>query len=600
MLSERTKSGYINMIIGKVRRSIAGYEADAGKLDNLNRLFSRISESKDKTKDFYILSHIRELSPMGKYLLYISKKLDDNTITFDTLSQNVAADSEFIKKASLKYLGEPAGRSLPEYSETAAGIAGENHYQAGRKVTAEIPAADEDADEYHEEPSADRTFMKLIKAESTDHEEEALELPEIGDSAGTGEEAFELPDENEYEEKESANVDEKEAVPLKARRKLSFGFDEDESSFITGEKARDETTAPEADHEREGEGSLNGAEAAEEFDENEMRAGDKIVLTDEIDREIREYAESGEEEEQETEEDEIPENEEFTEYENLVNGMNSALDEDLASFNESSGHKAEERSIAIERIIATAEQLEERSLEMSFEVITNIYQTIRLSFERISEGKYDISDGTVSLLRQGLGLVASLIRGDDYFLYKGVLKSLENIRKNLIEEKKKKEEYLERKRSKEEIQRQLNDRYPFAEQRKTVNATLQSIRSIESAFRSAEDTSGDFHAYDSIKALSGSLNSFRNIAQHAKELELPDLARMSEASFNFVKYICNYKKDPADQTNKEALNYIVHSLKSLLIGREVEELELFMTYLNDPMKLYTITKDHQNNKLRNE
>jgi hypothetical protein len=124
-----------------------------------------------------------------------------------------------------------------------------------------------------------------------------------------------------------------------------------------------------------------------------------------------------------------------------------------------------------------------------------------------------------------------------------------------------------------------------------VNNILSHIRNIESVFRSVQNTDGEFHTYESLKILSGCLNNFRSTAELALEIGLTELAQLSEASYNFVKYLCNYKKDPASAENKEIFDYIVYSLKSLLLGREVEDTDVFITYLNDPTRIYSKQKD---------
>jgi hypothetical protein len=96
------------------------------------------------------------------------------------------------------------------------------------------------------------------------------------------------------------------------------------------------------------------------------------------------------------------------------------------------------------------------------------------------------------------------------------------------------------------------------------------------------------------------VNNFKNIVPLSKELELPVLAQLSEAGYNFVKYLCNYRKDPAIPENKEILDYLVYSLKSLLLGREIDDTELFISYLNDPVRIFSKQKDHLKNHKTDE
>ena len=117
MISERQKSDYINLVIGKVRRDISAYETEEQKLCNINLLFRKIMTPGDRNKDFYILSHTKEFRKMGKYLLYISKKIDDNQISFENLIRNVTSDAEFIRKEVISYMSNPALKQPVEFAE---------------------------------------------------------------------------------------------------------------------------------------------------------------------------------------------------------------------------------------------------------------------------------------------------------------------------------------------------------------------------------------------------------------------------------------------------------------------------------------------------
>lgn len=623
MISERQKSDYINLVIGKVRRDISAYETEEQKLCNINLLFRKIMTPGDRNKDFYILSHTKEFRKMGKYLLYISKKIDDNQISFENLIRNVTADAEFIRKEVISYMSNPALKQPVEFAEEEDYEQRQNENNIllnrpqtmpteGNEVEPEIAINDDD-----DESSPANIYMRLIQ--SDEHSgEKAFELPDVSEESHDQQSmftdhkekiveeddaVFELPDELElsatevHETIETIEEEEKhlaeETLPLPNeveaegsftfKRKMTFGFDGDEGELILGERVNQEKDpdTPEIS------GQLN--------DENADQAQERITLSDEFSEEIDEYIKHAETEPLETEDDDQLANAEFLEYEREVRICNSYLDDELTKFSEGQLGDGEARKRSAIAIIEAAQLLEERSRHMSFELISNIYQAISLSFEKIIDGKYDISESTVLLLKQGLELIESLIRGEDYFVYKAALKSIENIRKNLTEEKKKREEYSARVRAKDEIQRELNTKYPLKEQRQIVNNVLSNIRNIESIFRSTDYADGEFHTYEALKILSGSLINFKNIVVFSKELDLPVLAKLSEAGYNFVKYLCNYRKDPATTENKEIFEYLIYSQKSLLLGRHVDDTEVFISYLNDPIKIFSKLKDNQTN-----
>lgn len=632
MTAESQKSDYLNLLMNRVRSGISVYAPDQSRKATVEKLFSRVATAGDSTKLFYLLSHTKEFGRLGKYLLYVSKKLDDRHVTFSNIGRNLSSDEEFLKKELLKFLGNPPANEPVRF---AALPFKEDAGKTSREGNISLPPPadpDEIVVELKEEDSTSRIYMHLIQSDNHD-ESEAFQLPSHGKTTETAEEgtlnfnaaadeqnaetdeAFELPGEESMEAVSSASAELETAVEREAedesvkivhvpqvspnegsftiKRKLTFGFDQEDSEFITGSKIEavaESTSADVKQSSEPAEADDDKADAKENVDVQDD-VQERIAISDEMSSEIDEYMKKSETEPFEPEDDAEEANEEFLEYESEVLKCNAFLSDEMTRFSARVFMTAEERSKRTNELAEVALLLEARSREMSFEIISNVYQAIYLSFERIAGGKYDISESTIALLKQGLELVEHLIRGEDYFVYKNTLKSIENIRRNLIEEKARKEEYAKRMRNKEQIQRELNARYPSKEHRMAVNNILSHIRNIESVFRSVDNTDGEFRTYESLRILSGCLNNFRSTAELALEIGLPELAQLSEASYNFVKYLCNYKMDPASAENKEIFDYIVYSLKSLLLGREVEDTDVFITYLNDPMRIYSKQKD---------
>ena len=65
------------------------------------------------------------------------------------------------------------------------------------------------------------------------------------------------------------------------------------------------------------------------------------------------------------------------------------------------------------------------------------------------------------------------------------------------------------------------------------------------------------------------------------------MAQLSEASYIFIKYIQNYRIDPFGSDVKEILNYIIVNFKLLFLGKTSEDIEVFISYLNNPDKIFT-------------
>lgn len=340
---------------------------------------------------------------------------------------------------------------------------------------------------------------------------------------------------------------------------------------------------------------------------------DKIQLSEEIQEELDMFDESGGEEDDDEEEnpeqsekrflqdlEEIepePANTLFVEYESEVRDRNRYLSREFDNMIKLLTEKSkdeEERTKIISSIIETSGHLEELSRKMSLEVISNIYQTITLSFEKISDAKYDITESTLNLFKKGLTLVISLINGDNYFGYKDILKSIENIRNTLIEEKQKRETYLKRLQEKLEMEKNLDKRFPDETAKNKIALLKKYIRDTESNFHSLQNISGEYQIYEALRSLSGSLNNFKDIVKVSKELKMMKLVQLAEAGYIFVKFLQNYRINPVTDETKEIFGYIVHNLKLITMGRDSGDVDLFISYLNDPVKIFSNTDKKKN------
>lgn len=285
-----------------------------------------------------------------------------------------------------------------------------------------------------------------------------------------------------------------------------------------------------------------------------------------------------------------PANAVFMEYEDEVYIKNDELDKELdimIYLVNANIADEEERNANIKSIIDKSSHLENISREMSLEIISNIYQTITISFEKISDGKYDLSEGTLNLFKKGLSLVNSLIKGDDYFGYKGILKSIENIRNSLIEEKAKRELYEKQKKEKEEIEKQINQRFPEDAQKAKVKMLKQLIKDTEFNLNSMEKISGEYQMYEALRSLSVNLDNLKEIVKLAKELDMRKMGQLSEASYIFIKFLQNYRINPVSTETKEIFSYIIYNMKSIILNKQVEDLDVFISYLNDPVKIFS-------------
>lgn len=451
-----------------------------------------------------------------------------------------------------------------------------------------------------------------------------------------GNKAAESDSENKQREE---NPDESEETQLYTEVKETIKITETVETVITTEtieiknttgKSETDETAEEENisgyisedelYTEQGAGITNKSEA-----EENTGADDKIPLSDEIQGELDLFEKYGEQEDTEDSGEIIEPGEEnsdeaneklskeindmepepantlFVEYENEVRDRNRYLSREFDSMINLLSEKSkdeEERTRIILSIIETSKYLEDLSRKMSLEVISNIYQTITFSFEKISDAKYDITESTLNLFKKGLTLVISLINGDNYFGYKDILKSIENIRNTLIEEKQKRETYLKRLQEKLEMEKNLDKNFPDETARNKISQLKKHIKDTESNFKSLEKITGEYQIYEALRSLSGSLNNFKDIVKISKELKLMKLVKLSEAGYIFVKFLQNYRINPVTDETKEIFGYMIYNMKLLTMGRDTEDIDLFISYLNDPVKIFSNTeKKNKSNKI---
>lgn len=706
-MNDYRKAEYLKFLFRKSKSDLTKYEISKSDRELINNLFVKLSRSENLLKDLYILSHIRELSRIGNYFIFILKKIEDNVINFDNFMQNINTDSTFIEKELLNYLSNPDLKNKKAYDLTEeadfyeeTGInqeyTGQNAEIADNKQFAEEISesglrteddenAIENAEDDEEYTIFSKNYLELIQSENINEDEVFLlpnqsaenspneaadtidfadtedenditgknaninnsEIPETletdlkeKENIFQNESAFDLPEnsvqvkeikEPEIPEEGTKKEDEikitdiessfrikkvipqeeaggKETSDIHGSEKNSDFDTEDKEGKITGEfkdkpveeekiteQDAAETEKVKADEETEEKKSDEAVSHEKETEETE-----KIKLSDEIQEELNlfeegkeaeadsdsEFRTAGEVHEHEPE----PTNAEFSDYENEIRIKNNELDKEfdimIYLVNAKPGDE-EERNSIIRSISERSSHLESISRKMSLEIISNIYQTITLSFEKISDGKYDISESTLNLFKKGLTLVLSLIKGDDYFGYKDILRSIENIRNSLLEEKRKREQYIKNMKEKEALENQISRRFPGDKQKEKLILLKHLIRDTEFKLNSLEKISGEFQIYEALRSLSSNLNNLKEIVRVSNELGIKKMGQLAEASYIFIKFLQNYRINPLQEQPKEIFGYIIYCLKSLILNRKTEDLDLFISYLNDPVKLFS-------------
>lgn len=599
-MKENINKDYLRYLFHRTQLNLTRYQISEKDTELIRMIFDKFNHSENPAAALYIFFNIKEFRNLSKYLIYILKKIEDNLINFENLLQNLHTDSECLEREILNYLSNPVRKSMPEIKFTEEQEELRKEYKiTDRETDSGVKEEAQVSDNLPEEEETEFTknYLELIQSDEKD-EEIVYELPDSRNEKTAGdisnETAFDLP------EKIMGIEDESETPEVNISAGIGFSEQEEEKQ-ITIEYNDDRAEENVSEEQTEGIQSSLGTQedVSDETDyasvtDNKANEEERIQISEEIQEELNLFRDNEEIMEDEDEEPAVsqPANELFIEYENEIKEKNIYLEKEFNKMIEMVNSKTEndeDRSGTIGSIIETSTHLENISRNLSLEIISNIYQTITLSFEKISDLKYDISESTLNLFKKGLTLVLSLIKGDDYYGYKDILKSIENIRNTLIEEKQKRETYLKRLQDKIDIENKLNRKYPDNFQKEKISALKNIIKDTESNFKSLENISGEYQIYEALRSLSSSLNNFKEIVKISKELNMKKLVQMAESGYIFVKFLQNYRINPVTIETKEIFGYIIYNLKSLVIGKQVDDTDLFISYLNDPVKIFSKT-----------
>ncbi|MBK8549645.1 MAG: hypothetical protein IPL53_00770 [Ignavibacteria bacterium] len=603
-MKENLKRDYLKYLFHKTQTNLTRYRISNTDSELIRNIFSKLSHSEKLTAELYILFNIKEFKNLSKYFIYIYKKIEDDVINFDNLLQNLHADSEYIENEILIYLSNPMRKEISVQNFTEEKHESETLIpQIDRTISYDDKTEEEDNTEAKEDevPESEiikfrESYLELIKSEEGDAEV-VYELPDSKNEKDKdhSETAFDLPGSEIFDTGDEITADENITIS---------GIETSEIISDIKENSRDEEPSGKSDKGEEiqsegGELIIRDEDKDDEVITLEIKEDDRIQLSEEIQEELNLFKDSDEniEEEEAAIDEESGEPQQanalFLEFENEIKEKNRYLEAEfikMIGIINVKNSDEEERSKIISNITRTSSYLEDISRKMTLEIISNVYQTITLSFEKISESKYDISESTLNLFKKGLSLVLSLIKGDDYYGYKDILKSIENIRNALLEEKQKRETYLKRLQEKLDLEKNLNKKFPNDIQKEKLTYLKQIIKDTEQNFKSLEKISGEYQIYEALRGLSGNLNNFKDMVKLAKELQMKKLVQLAEAGYIFVKFLQNYRINPVTIESTEIFGYIIYNLKALVVEKPVDDIDLFISYLNDPVKIFSKTE----------
>src|SRR6188474_3710720 len=100
-MNEIKKTDYLKFIFHKAKTDLTRYNVSRSDRQLIDKIFGKLIYSDNLLRDLFILSHVNEFKSIGKYFIFILKKIEDNVINFENLSQNIDADTEYLENELL-------------------------------------------------------------------------------------------------------------------------------------------------------------------------------------------------------------------------------------------------------------------------------------------------------------------------------------------------------------------------------------------------------------------------------------------------------------------------------------------------------------------
>ncbi|MFC2092307.1 hypothetical protein ACFLSV_00265 [Bacteroidota bacterium] len=590
-IKETKNIEYVSLLLSRVKSDVL-INSETEIPHEISSFIDKLKETENILKNIYLISRIEGLEPLGSYLLYVFKKVESGRVNFDNLTQNLLKDKIFIEKELKNYFGlykevvKPVEEKIIEKKDEKTiqkeekstiirknikGLIEDNQFKVGELdnelVTEEFNESD---------------FMELVGADRAEDKKDYLEFVQIDDESKE-EIVFNLPDDI----KDISELLQEEGEKIDREKKRII---DTEAETNEAEQSEDETEIKPVFEEH--------TMIFKEINEDEKK-GDKLEEhTDTMEHYEQPEEEKITEEEPKTQlietdkhkeiEKQVP-SDTYIKYESeliLRNSIiNNGLEQLLRHLKEDSEDK-EQFGYLLINISEESSYMVNYSREMAFDVIASLYETIMISFNSAGVKEFQVTEESVFLFMKAIQLIESLIRSYEYEDYEKVINGFEKVRRSIIENRKEKENLKKIKEEKTELEKRMSIKYQDAPSRKQLIKLKHNILEVGKIFRSLEEIEGDYQTYEALRRLSGTFSHLKEIVNISKILKLEQMAKLSEANYIFVKFLQNYRLDPFDKEIKEILKYMVYNFKLIFLDKPTKDLDLFISYLNDPVKIF--------------
>ncbi|MBC8489464.1 MAG: hypothetical protein H8D45_25890 [Bacteroidetes bacterium] len=594
-IKETKNIEYVSLLLSRVKSDLFK-NSETEILHEVNSFIDKLRESENILKNVYLISRVEGLESLGSYLLYVFKKVESGRVNFDNLTQNLLTDKTFIEKELKNYFGlykevvNPVEEKITEKKDEKTiqkeeestiirknikGLIEDNQFKVGELdnelVTEEFNESD---------------FMELVGADRAEDKKDYLEFVQIDDESKE-EIVFNLPDDikdiSELLQEEGEKIDREKKRIIDAETETKEAEQIEDETEIKPVFEEHTTVFEEVNEEQKKVDKLEEhTDTTEHYEEPE----EEEITEEEPETQLIETDKHKEIEKQ------VP-SDTYIKYESeliLRNSIiNDGLEQLLRHLKEDSEDK-EQFEYLIINISEDSSYMVDYSREMAFDVIASLYETIMISFKSAGVKEFEVTEDSVFLFREAIQLIESLIHGYEYEDYEKVIHGFEKVRRSIIENRKEKENLKKIKEEKTELEKRMSIKYQDAHSREQLIKLKHNILEVEKIFRSLEEIEGDYQIYEALRRLSGTFSHLKEIVNISKILKLEQMAKLSEANYIFVKFLQNYRLDPFDKEIKEILKYMVYNFKLIFLDKSTRDLDLFISYLNDPVKIFEQNK----------
>ena len=581
---------YIKFVVSKVESELIGLSNSREYIKVITVLHA-LKVSDNILRDIYILSGIKKLRQLSSYLIFIIKKVESGGINIDNFIENYTADKSFIRSyfqtyydleqiTEEKFISEEIDTKFVFDDE-------ETDKQAPVYSLAEpdFKVADLDNElvtEEFKESTVTENYTEPMDAYMSLVDDDKESSAEGGSVFFTdvSDDVFNLP--GGQESADSGQKDKRaEESGQRTEEQADSGQETTDSGQITedGEAEMGKLTE-EAATEQESEILQNLIPIAPEIKPEDKEETPEITESDrEVDEKLQEI-------EKETTEAII--NSDFVLYEKFLLEKNKTLFglfDDLILIKESSEPDLEMRSSILEEILSTVEELRDYSEKMSFEVITGVYAALVYCFD-LKFKDIIVSMDNFAIFKKAVEGVEDLIAGNDLTGFDAVVSRLNSTVDDLAKLLADRENFEKKKYDFGEEEGNVIREFKDSSEYDAFIILRDKISELEETFGIIADMKDKTYPFESIRKLSVTFALFREIVNIARVLEMNKVAHLAEGGYIFVKFVQNYRIDPFKEEVTEVIKYLIYSFKLLYLDKPVKDFDKFLSFLNEPVKIF--------------